>query len=42
MSEKKLPYKEGLDNNDIEEEKRKIKREVKTSKIKFYYGNPEN
>ena len=44
MSEEKIT----LNSNDKkdtdleEEEKEKIKKVVKTSKIKFYYGNPEN
>ena len=42
MSEQQKVSKD-LENNDIEEkEKEKIKKVVKTSKIKFYYGNPEN
>ena len=41
MTEQKKASKD-LEKNDIEEDKRKIKKVVKTSKIKFYYGNPEN
>ena len=41
MSEKKIPSID-LEKKDIEEEKDKIKISTKTSKIKFYYGNPEN
>ena len=40
--EKEKKNSKDLENNDIEEENGKIKRVVKTSKIKFYYGNPEN
>ena len=41
MSEKKITLVES-EKNGNEDEKRKIKKVIKTSKIKFYYGNPEN
>ena len=41
MSDKKIPSVDH-EKNDSEDEKRKIKKVIKSSNIKFYYGNPEN
>ena len=41
MSDKKIPLNDDEKIDDIGENE-KIKRSIKTSKIKFYYGNPEN